>query len=115
MPIKKAQTLLVTLALVLAVFAPLWHSSPHHTLPGERADHPGCPEGTWLVAAAHGGSDAGGACPVCLHQRLLNQSFIENVAVVSAPAQVAHTWLEPDSLPVSHRSLPPGARAPPTC
>jgi len=115
MPIKKAQTLLVTLALMLAAFAPLWHSSPHHGLPGERADHPGCSKGTWLTAAGNGGSDAGGICPVCLHQRLLNQSCVENVAAVSAPACIARQWLESDVLPVSHRSLPPGARAPPAC
>lgn len=115
MPIRKAQTLLAALALALAVFTPLWHSSPHHGLPGEPGAHSTSADGARLAAAGSAGSDAGGICPVCLHQRLLNQSCVENVAAISAPACAARQWLESHLLPVSHRSLPPGARAPPAC
>lgn len=115
MPIRKAQALLAALALALAVFTPLWHSSPHHGLPGEPGTHSTSVNGARLAAAGSRGSEAGGACPVCLHQRLLSQSCIEHVATVSAPACAARHWLESELLPVSHRSLPPGARAPPAC
>ena len=115
MPIKKAQMLLATLALTLAVVAPLWHVTPHHGMPGAPDSHSTPVEGARLASAENEGSDAGGLCPVCLHQRLLNQSCVENMAAVSAPAYVACQWLESDVLPVFHRSLPPGARAPPAC
>ena len=115
MPIRKAQTLLAALALALAVFTPLWQSSPHHGLPGEPGAHSTSDSGSRLASAGSRGSDAGGACPVCLYQRLLSQSCIEHVAAVSAPACAARQWPETELLPVSHRSLPPGARAPPAC
>jgi hypothetical protein len=115
MPAKKSQTLLVALALTLAVFAPLWHSTPHHGFPRVPGAHPPPVEGARLAAADGVESDAGGACPVCLHERLLNQSCVETVAAVSAPASTTRPRLESEVLPVSHRSLPPGARAPPAC
>jgi hypothetical protein len=113
MPIRKAQTLLAALALV--VFSPLWHSSPHHGLPGGSVAHSLSVDGARLAPAGSRGTDAGGVCPVCLYQRLLSQSCIEHVTAVSAPACAARQWLESDLLPVSHRALPPGARAPPAC
>jgi hypothetical protein len=115
MPFRKTQTLLAALALALAVLAPLWHSSPHHGLPGDRLAQ-GQPEREDRLAAS-GCEDpqAGTACPVCLHQRLLSHSCVESMAAVAAPASTTRPCLDPVAHPVSHRSLPPGARAPPAC
>jgi hypothetical protein len=115
MPIRKIQTLLAVLALALAVLTPLWHSSPHHGLPVEPCDSSVPVDGPRLAADGSADPAAGSICPACLYQRLLSQSCVENVPAVSAPASAGRQWIEPAPLPVSHRSLPPGARAPPAC
>ena len=115
MPIRKAQTLLATLALMLAVFAPIWHSAPHHRLSGWASTSSPPVKGVRLAAAQSEDAIGGGICPACLHQRLLSQSRVESVVSISPPACSTGAQLESDTHPVSHRSLPPGARAPPAC
>jgi hypothetical protein len=115
MPSRKTQKLLAALALALAVVAPLWHSAPHHGPPTEPDGQTRPVDGLQLITADGDDAASGGVCPACLHQRLLNQSCVENLAAISAPASTTVRGSDSDDLPVSHRSMPPGARAPPTC
>lgn len=112
--VRKLQALVI-LGLLLALLTPLHHPSHyHHITDPPEVESARAPGGSALKTQGLR-TDQANACPVCVHQRLLSQVWMDTVSVLPAPSVSRSSETETSTFLASSWHLPFGARAPPSC